>query len=89
MSPVLGNPAKRVKFVISNLRGVLAQNAYGSDMKNLTAASRCAQKKEPLDCEIRLVGISHIPSPNGKRRRRKGMHGLWMCRKARFSAVLC
>ena len=52
---------------------------HGSDMKNLTAASRCAQKKEPLDCENSLVGISQIPSPNGKRRRRKVMHGFWMC----------
>jgi hypothetical protein len=79
MSPVLGNPAKRGKFAISNLREVLAKNAHGSDIKNLTAASRCAQKKEPLDCENRLVGISQIPSPNGKRRRRKVIHGFWMC----------
>jgi len=41
MSPVLGNPAKRGKFVISNLREVLAKNAQGSDMQNLTSASRC------------------------------------------------
>ncbi|MFO0526777.1 MAG: hypothetical protein ACK52A_01600 [Planctomycetota bacterium] len=40
MSPVLGNPSKRGKFVISNLRKVLAKKARGSDMKNLTIASR-------------------------------------------------
>jgi hypothetical protein len=36
---MLGNPAKRGKIVISNLREVLAKNAHGSDMKNLTIAS--------------------------------------------------
>jgi hypothetical protein len=39
-SPVLGNPAKCCSFVISNRREVLAKNASGSDMKNLTIASR-------------------------------------------------
>lgn len=39
-SPVLGNPAKCCSFVISNRREVLAKNASGSDLKNLTIASR-------------------------------------------------
>ena len=38
--PVLGNPAKYGTFVISNQREVLAKNASGSDLKNLTTASR-------------------------------------------------
>jgi hypothetical protein len=38
--PVLRNPAKHGTFVISNRREVLAKNASGSDMKNLTIASR-------------------------------------------------
>jgi hypothetical protein len=38
--PVLGNPAKKGTFVILNRREVLAKNASGSDMKNLTIASR-------------------------------------------------
>jgi hypothetical protein len=37
---VLGNPAKRGTFVISNGRKILAKNASGSDLKNLTIASR-------------------------------------------------
>ena len=38
--PVLRNPAKHGTFAISNRREVLAKNASGSDMKNLTIASR-------------------------------------------------
>ncbi len=38
--PVLRNPAKHGTFVISNRREVLAKNARGSDLKNLTIASR-------------------------------------------------
>jgi hypothetical protein len=37
---VLGNPAKRGTFVISNGSEILAKNASGSDLKNLTIASR-------------------------------------------------
>ena len=36
---MLGNPAKHGTFVISYSREVLAKNASGSDMKNLTIAS--------------------------------------------------
>jgi hypothetical protein len=39
-SPVLGNPVKHGTFVILNRREVLAKNASGSYMKNLTSASR-------------------------------------------------
>ena len=38
--PVLGNTAKHGTFAILNRREVLAKNASGSDMKNLTIASR-------------------------------------------------
>ncbi len=38
--PVLGNPIKHGTFAILNRREVLAKNASGSDMKNLTIASR-------------------------------------------------
>jgi len=38
--PVLGTPAKNRTFAISYRREVLAKNASGSDMKNLTIASR-------------------------------------------------
>jgi hypothetical protein len=37
---VLRNPAKHGTFAISNRREVLAKNASGSYMKNLTIASR-------------------------------------------------
>jgi hypothetical protein len=37
---VLSNPAKHGTFVILNRREVLAKNASGSDMKNLTITSR-------------------------------------------------
>jgi RNA-directed DNA polymerase len=37
---VLGNPIKHGTFAISYSREVLAKNASGSDMKNLTSASR-------------------------------------------------
>jgi hypothetical protein len=37
---VVGNPAKHGNFVISNRGEVLTRNAIGSDMKNLTIASR-------------------------------------------------
>jgi hypothetical protein len=37
---VLGNPIKHGTFAILNRREVLAKNASGSDMKNLTIASR-------------------------------------------------
>jgi hypothetical protein len=40
--PVLGIPAEKGIFVISNQREVLAKNASGSDMKNLPSASRGA-----------------------------------------------
>jgi hypothetical protein len=38
--PVLRNPVKHGTFAISNRREVLAKNASGSDMKNLTIAPR-------------------------------------------------
>ena len=37
---MLRNPAKHGTFVISNQREVLAKSASGSDLKNLTTASR-------------------------------------------------
>jgi len=37
---VLGNPVKHCIFVFLNRREVLAKNASGSDLKNLTIASR-------------------------------------------------
>ena len=45
--PVLRNPAKHGTFAISNRREVLAKSASGSDMKNLTSASRGCEQSSP------------------------------------------
>ena len=60
-SPVLGNPVKHSTFVISNRREVLAKNASGSDMKNLTIASRGvspALKRKDLGPEATATGVA-------------------------------
>jgi len=44
--PVLRNPAKHGTFAFLNRREVLAKNASGSDMKNLTIASRGSVTRE-------------------------------------------